>query len=140
MATKREKSYGQQVTEAIAEGNAAGEALRKRREAVGAKGNKGVYGQMPKILHEQLIDRYGTECFADDGFMRDLKRLHPEMMNATGEDVSGDNIIGTANRFGRVSYKRLPGGKWVHWNGKSWEAKEPPSKMKWGQDDAPAIL
>lgn len=136
----QKKHYGQRIVEAIVEGNAAGAALRAKREALGAKGHKGVYGQMPKILHEQLIDRYGTECFADDGFVRDLKRLHPEMMNATGEDVSGENVIGTATRFGRVSYKRLPGGKWVHWTGSGWEEKAPKSKMKWGQDDAPAIL
>ena len=134
------KPYGQRVKEALEAGARAGAALRRRREAAGSRGHFGVTGQLPKILHRQLLDRYGPACFGDEGFMRDLKRNHPEMMNASGEDVGGDNLLGTKNRFGGVSYKRLADGTWLHWTGRGWERKAPPSKMSWGEDPAPALM
>lgn len=140
MSNPQGKPYGQRVKDALQEGARAGHALRKRREQAGSKGPFGVCGKMPKVLHRQLIDRYGPACFGDEGFMRDLKRNHPEMMNAAGEDVSGENLIGTQNRFGKVSYKRLADGTWLHWTGSEWERKAPPSKMNWGTDPAPAMM
>lgn len=134
------KPYGQRVKEALAEGARAGAELRKMRASVGSRGHFGVVGKMPKILHQQLMDRFGPSCFSDESFIRDLKRNHPEMMNASGEDVSGDNILGTKNRFGGVSYKRMADGTWWHWTGTDWEKKAPPSKMAWGKDPAPALM
>ncbi len=134
------KPYGQRIKEALARGARAGLALRKRREAAGRSAKDGgQFGAMPRILHDQLVSRYGGRYDEDATLMRDLRRRYPEMMAADG-DVPGDSADGTRNVYGRVSMRFMRGRWWRPAPGGGWEAFDPPSKMRWGVDDAPGIL
>lgn len=134
------RPYGARVREALARGARAGLALRARREAAGRRASDGgQFGAMPRILHDQLVGRYGPEWNRDEGLMRDLRRRYPEMMAADG-DVPGESADGTRNAHGRVSM-RFRRGRWERPDGRGgWEAFEPPSRMDWGGGEAPGIL
>lgn len=134
------KPYGLRVKEALARGARAGLALRARREAAGRRASDGgQFGAMPRILHDQLVGRYGPEWARDEGLMRDLRRRYPEMMAADG-DVPGGSVDGSRNVYGRVSM-RFRRGRWERPDGRGgWEVFVPPSKMRWGEDPAPGVI
>lgn len=131
--------YAKKVQDAITAGNKAGLELKKRREAAGRNAaSGGQYGTMPAILHNQLVERFGGNYAQDETLMKDLRRLHPEMMAADG-DVPGDSPNGVHTVRGKVSYTRR-GGVWYYWTGTEWVQKAPPSKMDWAKPAAPMIM
>lgn len=134
------KPYGLRVKEALARGARAGAALRARRLAAGRRASDGgQFGAMPRILHDQLVGRYGPEWARDEGLMRDLRRRYPEMMAADG-DVPGGSVDGSRNVYGRVSM-RFRRGRWERPDGRGgWEVFVPPSRMDWSGGEAPTVI
>ena len=135
------KPYGQRVKEALRQGAQAGLRLRERRKALGKKASDGgQYAAMPRVLHDQLVARYGSRYDEDATLMRDLRRRYPEMMAADG-DVPGDSLDGRRNAYGKVTMRRRADGRWERpLPDGSWETFNPPSKMKWDVGKAPAQI
>ena len=135
------KPYGQRIKEALRQGARAGLALKERRRAAGRKASDGgQYAAMPRVLHDQLVARYGSRYDEDATLMRDLRRRYPEMMAADG-DVPGDSLDGSRNSYGKVSMRRRADGRWERpLPGGGWEVFQPPSKMKWDEGKAPAQI
>lgn len=135
------KPYGLRVKEALRQGARAGLALKERRRAAGRRASDGGhYAAMPRVLHDQLVARYGSRYDEDKTLMRDLRRRYPEMMAADG-DVPGDSADGSRNAYGRVTMRRRADGKWERpAPGGGWEVFAPPSKMDWGAGQAPAQI
>ena len=139
MLTAKEE-YGRRLDAAAAYGAAVAAAAKKSQDATESRGSMRLTGQMPRIIRDNLVANYGLECFRDEEFNRDLRRHHPEMMCVDGRGVDGEhNIIGTATRFGKSSYKQVR-GVWYKWTGTEWVLGEPKSKMDWSRPAAPAVL
>ena len=135
------KPYGLRVKEALRQGARAGLALKERRRAAGRRASDGgQYAAMPRVLHDQLVARYGSRYDEDATLMRDLRRRYPEMMAADG-DVPGDSADGSRNAYGRVTMRRRADGRWERPRPDgTWETFNPPSKMKWDEGVAPAVI
>ena len=132
--------YAVKIEKALEEGKRMGLALREQRAAAGKKASDGgMVARMPRVLHDQLVQRYGVSYDQDETLMRDLRRKHPEMMAADG-DVPGDSLDGTRNVYGKVKMRFWRGQWWRPDGHGGWEAFKPPSKMRWGEDSAPAII
>ena len=70
--------YAAQVKQAIERGSKYGLALREKRQAAGKTASDGgLVGSMPKILDEQLVQRFGSNYAQDDELMRDLRPSMP---------------------------------------------------------------
>ena len=132
--------YSVKIERALEAGKRMGLELKAAREASGKRASDGgMVARMPTVLHDQLVQRFGVNYDQDEGLMKDLRRKHPEMMAADG-DVPGDSLDGTRNVYGRVKM-RFAKGRWWRPDGHGgWEAFNPPSKMNWGKDSAPAII
>lgn len=122
-------------------------ALNAKNDALVAEGNKraailselqkdrkekNLTASMPRELHMQLVERYGTEYMQDSTIANDLKRQYPGMMCMDGDTPPP--------RWGKAAYRKVGGVWYKRQNDGSYALGEPPSKMRWGEDAAPTVL